>query len=70
MDIKLMLNEENIALIIQYLNDHPHETKRLMNIFVDNLFDTMTSPATIRKLSGFYKAMNQETNRKYWDLER
>ena len=70
MEIKLLLNEENIAHIIQYLNTHPHETKRLIQTFSDKLFDTLLDPTMVKKLSGFYKAMNKEINRKYWDSER
>ena len=67
MDIKLMLNEENIDLIVKYLADHPNETKALLNTVTDQLFEILVSPKTIRKGAGFYKALNKEINRKYWD---
>ena len=70
MNIKLMLNDENIEEIIGYLNDHPHETQKLIDMFAEEFFKVLVNPRTVKKLSGFYKAMNKEINRKYWDKEK
>jgi len=70
MDIKLMLNEQSIDDILEYIRKHPQESRALINSFANEFFNLITNPQTVKKAAGFYKAMNKEINRKYWDQER
>ena len=65
MELKLLLTDENIEQILNYLQSHPAETKKLIKAFGDELYNVLMSKRFLRKAAGYYQALNSAINNNY-----